>query len=143
MLGFCNKKKRKIDATVKASVELLQSQITFSGDKTNAEYNHRLTDLYSRGYIFGICDSLLQSTGMNDDAKGMSLLTIIYIKLFGKENGTSIFRQSLDDQEEPRFAKGLMLGGQEARMFIRSKKPIMGLANYLLNGEDNLSLDDV
>ena len=135
MLGFFNKKKIKIDAAVKASVELLQSQITSSDDKTNAEYNHRLTDLYSRGYIFGICDSLLQSAEVNDEAKGMSLLTIIYIKLFGEENGTSIFRQSLDDQEEPRFAKGLMLGGQEARMFIDSKEPVTGLENYLLNGE--------
>ena len=72
---------------------------------------------------------------MNDEEKGMSLLTIIYIKLFGEEDGTNIFRQSLDDQEEPGFTKGLMQGGQEARIFIDSKEPITGLANYLLNGE--------
>ena len=140
MLGFFNKEKRKIDAAVEASIELLQSQITSSSASTNAEYNHRLADLYSRGYIFGICDCLLQSAGVNDDEKGMSLLTSIYIKLFGEENGINMFRQSLDDQGEPRFAQGLMLGGQEARIFISSKEPVTGLANYLLNGEDNLGL---
>jgi len=84
---------------------------------------------------FGLCDACLQSAGINNDTESMALLTVVHVKLFGEEVGTKVVGQSFQEQEDPTFAKGRMVGGQELVEFFRSKKPTMGLASYLLNGE--------
>ncbi len=134
MFGFFKKKKGKSDAAIETAVALLQVQISLGDAEDNHEFNERIADKYSRGYIFGLCDALLQSAGINE-IKGMALLTIIHIKLFGEENGANIVGQSFRDQGDSLFGKGLMRGGQELVEFSKNKTPTMGLSSYLLNGE--------
>ena len=137
MFGFFKKKTKKTDAAVETAVKLLQVQIALGDAEDNDEFDDRLIDFYSRGYIFGLCDAILQSSGVKEDIEAMALLTIVHIKLFGEDNGATIVGQSFRDQENSEFSKGRMQGGEELVEFFRSegKTPAMGLADYLLNGE--------
>lgn len=135
MFGFFKKKTQKSTAAVEAAVGLLQVQISLGDAEDNDEFRERLFDLYSRGYIFGLCDALLQSAAVKDDVEAMALLTVVHVKLFGEKHGATIVGQSFRDQEDPTFGKGRMRGGQELVEFFRNKIPPMGLAGYLLNGE--------
>lgn len=103
MFGFFKKKKGKFDAAVETAVGLLQVQISLGNAEDNPEFNERLTDRYSRGYMFGLCDALMQSAGVNDEVEAMALLSVIHIKLFGEENGANIIGQSFRDQEDSLF----------------------------------------
>ena len=135
MFGLGNKKKEKSDATIETAVSLLQIQISLGDTEDNHEFTARLIDKYSRGYIFGHCDAILQSAGINDEAESMAMLAVIYTKVFGKDVGGNILGQSFQDQGDSLFSKGLITGGQELVEFFRNNTPAMGLANYLLNGE--------
>lgn len=133
--GGTDKSKDEADVAIETAVILLQVQIALGNTEENDEFNERLKDSYSRGYIFGLCDALLQSAGVNNDGKAVGVITIVHLKLFGEDSGATIVGQSLRDQEVELFIKGRMRGGQELIEFFTNKTPPMGLAGYLLNGE--------
>ncbi|MCI0564003.1 MAG: hypothetical protein MN733_36470 [Nitrososphaera sp.] len=133
--GGTEKGQDKADVAIETAVTLLQVQIALGNTEENDEFNERLIDSYSRGYIFGLCDALLQSAGVNNDGKAIGVITIVHLKLFGEDSGATIVGQSLRDQEVELFIKGRMRGGQELIEFFTNKTPPMGLAGYLLNGE--------
>jgi len=135
MFEFFKKKKGPFDAAIKLATELLQIQVSLWGAQNNHEFKRRLMDLYSRGYILGLCDAVSQSAGVKDDGERMALLTTVHDILFGEERGTAIAEQSLRDLEEPTFVKGRMRGGQELVEFARNKTPPLGLTAYLQTGE--------
>ena len=135
MFGFGKKNQEKSDATIETAVNLLQIQIDLGDTEDNHEFTTRLADLYSRGYIFGLCDALLQSAGIKDEVESMAMLAVIHTKLFGTEIGGKIVGQSFQDQGDSLFGKGLMTGGQELVEFFKNNTPAMGLASYLINGE--------
>lgn len=111
--GLIDKKKDKAEVAVETAVSLLQIQVELGNAEDNDKFNDRLIDPYSRGYVFGLCDALLQSAGVSDDVEAMALLTVVHIKLFGEEGGATIVGQSFKDQENELFSKGRMRGGQE------------------------------
>jgi hypothetical protein len=135
MFGLINKKKRRINAAIEGAELLLHIQITLGDGEGNDEFNARLNRLYSRGYIFGLCDAELQAAGVEVEEGGLGLLATVHLRLFGNEKGVKIFAQSLRDEEDPTFRKGVMRGGNELVEFLRNKTPPMGLAGYLLTGE--------
>ncbi len=132
MFGLFKKKKRKSEVAAETAVGLLQVQISLGDVEDNHEFNERMTDRYSRGYIFGLCDALLQSAGVNDEVEAKALLTVIHIKLFGEEYGANIVGQSLRDQKDSLFGKGLMRGGQELVEFFKIKTPRYGLGKLFV-----------
>jgi len=117
------------------AVGLLQMQISLGYIEDNPESNKRLTDRYSRGYIFGLCDALTQSANVNADDTIIALVRAVSVKFFGEENGLEYVEQSFLDQKGSMFTKGCLRGGQELFEFLRNKTPTTGLARYLLNGE--------
>lgn len=134
MFSFFKKKKKKSDAVVEIAMNLLQIQTALADAEDNHDFNERLVDKYSRGYIFGLCDAILQSADINDEAEIVKLLTTVHVKLFGEINGENLVRKSIQEQEDPTFAKGRMKGGQDLVEFFRNKTSPIGLAGYLLNG---------
>jgi hypothetical protein len=128
-------RKHKTDVAIEMAVKLLQIQLTLGNVEGNDKFNDRLIDLYGRGYIFGLCDVLVQSADVSDDVEIVALISIVHIKLFGKEGGTTIFTQSFNDQKVELFDKGRMCGAQEIIEFFRNKTSPMGLACYLLDGK--------
>ena len=135
MFGFGKKNKGKSDATIETAVKLLQIQIDLGDTEDNHKFTTRLADRYSRGYIFGLSDALLQSAGIKDEVESMAMLAVIHTRLFGTEIGGKIIGQSIYDQGDLLFGKGVITGGQELIEFFKNNTPAMGLASYLLNGE--------
>jgi hypothetical protein len=134
MFDFFKKKKGKSDVIVETAVGLLQLQISLGNAEKNYKFKERIIDQFSRGYIFGLCDAVLQSSGIKDNNESMSLLKIVHINLFGKKDGVSILDISCNEIQKQIFMKGRMRGGQEFVEFIRNNKAPMGLAAYLQEG---------
>lgn len=137
MFGFIRKKRAVDDAAFKVAYGLLIPQIILGYADDDHEFKNRVTDKYIRGYIFGLCDAIMQSAGVsgNDYGKIDALLTEVHIQLFGETNGRKSVGQSFRDQADPTFSEGRIRGGQELVEFLRDDKPPMGLARYLLNDE--------
>jgi len=56
--------KDKADVAIETAVKLLQVQLALGNAQDNDKFNDRLIDLYSRGYVFGLCDALIQAAGL-------------------------------------------------------------------------------
>lgn len=135
LFGFFKNNKSKSDSAVRIAVELLEVQLVLSGEEDDGKLDERVFDSYSRGYIFGVCDALLQVFKVEGEDEMLASMTFAHLELFGSEYGAKAVGRSLREQGEILFEKGRMRGGQELLEFFRTKKPPMGLAGYLLHGE--------
>jgi hypothetical protein len=134
MFNFFKKKKNKSDVLVEMALGLLQIQISLGSSEDNKKLNKITLDRFSRGYIFGLCDSVLQSSGKKDCKdynELMHFLKNIHIELFGEKDGVNVLNTSCNEVQNQIFMKGRMKGGQEFVEFIRDNKAPMGLATYL------------
>ena len=141
MFGFAKTKPRRTDVAVEVAAKLIGVQLSLSDTRDNHQFEERLGDLYSRGYIWGLCDALIQSAGIEDGNEAWPLFKRAHVELFGKEAGSMIVNQSLGEQNDPLFHKGRALGGQEAFDFLNQKIPPFGLAGYLLEGRHGFLSD--
>lgn len=92
-------------------------------------------DDWSLGYVAGAADAVLQKNGYEPDAKGMALMTSIFVEVFGKEAGPSLFGKfmELQEQGEPEVEKGMLLGGREIfKWMADSSKTPKGWASHVL-----------
>lgn len=137
MFGFGKSKdKDRMKQAIKSIVELLNVQISLAVSfAEREEFNRRFIDEFSRGYILGFCDGLLQQYGYTDDSDAFTLITAIHVELYGKDHAGEILNQSLNDQSEPKFSDAQVVGGQEAFGFANHNSPPMGLFEYLSSGK--------
>lgn len=133
MFGLFKKKKKASSVAIEAAVGLIDFQLTTTNTSNN---NKKLFNEYSRGYIFGLCDSLLQTLKI-DEIESMAALTVIHINLFGEEKGTAIIKQSFNEQKNKNFKNGQIRGGEDFIKSIKSNNPPMGLADYLTDNNSN------
>lgn len=82
----------------------LQGTLALAGGSIHVKY---LSDDWSRGYLFGLADALLQDIGLNNQTESLAGLTFIHMKLFGESDGPQYFGVSLDRQESRDFISGL------------------------------------
>ena len=115
------------DVAIDVAVGLIEVQMAF-GDQS------KLNDMYSRGYLFGLCDSLFQSYNI-DQIESTAMMVVVFDRIFGGGNGAEIFGQAMNDQSDGLFSSAMMTGGQEILLFLNEETPPLGLAGYLLNGE--------
>lgn len=134
MFGLFKKNKKSSDVVIKTAVGLINFQL--SATNTTDDVTNIINE-YCRGYIFGLCDSLLQ-TLKTDDVESMAALTVIHVRLFGEEEGSKMLKNSFQDQNNKEFKKGQMKGGQDFIESINSNNPPLGLADYLSNSGLNI-----
>jgi len=109
-----------------AAATIIKTQINLGRVEDKDEiFRSRLNTMHSYGYIFGVCDALLQSAKVND-VESMASMAIMYIKIFGEKDGPKFFRAALKAQKDPRFIEGACLGGNELIAFIE-----WGYSTYL------------
>jgi hypothetical protein len=61
----------------------------------------------------------------------MAQLTLLYVRIFGVDHGSKIFRAALDLQTENDFAAARAVGANEALKFLGDKSAPLGLTDYL------------
>jgi hypothetical protein len=80
-------------------------------------------DDFSIGYVFGYCDSILQTKSISTkDMKAWAIITIVFNELFGMDEGAALFRRCLDFQENQSsdVYKGIMSGGEDFNLFLKN-----------------------
>ena len=92
MFGFKKKQTqedpRKI---IDIAVSLIQIQAHFGSPTQDKESCDKLVSQYARGYIFGVCDALLQSAGVTSYEKGFVPLLLIHEHLY--DDGATVLKQ--------------------------------------------------
>jgi hypothetical protein len=98
----------------------------------------RLFTPHGCGYMFGFADALLQRAGVTDEVKATASLAVLYVRMFGEEQGPKVFRASLDLQSEADVAAGRTAGGGEALQWLTSegKDGPLGLTDFLNTPSD-------
>lgn len=92
-------------------------------------------DKWSLGYVGGYTDALLQRNGIGVDATGFAIMTIVFIMMFGEEQGPVYFRKFMDLQREEDLAlfDGMKKGGEEVFTWLSDKEKLpMGWSRYVL-----------
>ena len=148
MFGFF-KKKFKISDAAESAVGLLSIQIMLM-NPDNKKSSKRLTEMYSRGYIFGFCDVIMKGANLNQASKNYKTQTLEFLemlelkhrRIFGEKKGEKILLQSFEDQEKSIFCKGANRGIQDFAYYCESNgKPIWVLYGYLHEGKKYFELD--
>jgi len=73
-------------------------------------------DDWSLGYVGGVTDAILQRMGIDqDDIGGFSVMTLVFMDVYGKEKGPVYFQKFIDLQKNPDSAlhSGQKVGGTE------------------------------
>lgn len=117
------------DNAVEFAVKHLDAQILSGAD--GEEFEDRILDLYSMGYLFGFSCGAVAATGVRDFEKKLFLLRRIYAGLF-VETGLPILDESLGLQGERAFQKGGHCGWLEAGEALNTKAPALGLVSFLI-----------
>jgi len=94
----------------------------------------RLATPYAFGYIFGFADAMAQRAGARRDTAILAFITVVFIEMFGREQGTKVFALCLTRQNDPEFAAGRRAGGSELIAWLSSpggKEVPLGLTEYL------------
>lgn len=94
-----------------------------------------MTNKIASGYLLGFHDSLLQRLGLyNPGNKEYStkLMEKSYKKLFGDQDGCTIFSLSLNLQGDTVFSNSRMNGGNDIVRYIEEKNPPFGLNRIII-----------
>ena len=78
------------------------------------------------GYIFGMLDALLQQVNLDiRDIEGEAVLHSVIARMFPAEIGNvgTYVGRLKNMQSEPEIMNGVMLGGKQARDWVRHKTP--------------------
>lgn len=83
-------------------------------------------DNWSIGYVGGYADALLNNAGIDTDVKGLSIMTGIFISVFGKNEAPVLFSKFLNLQSEQDldFFDGRKNGGEELIALLESSKNV-------------------
>ena len=115
-----------IAGTLSAQKALMSDEYDMLPDKAKDEW--------SLGYIVGYSDALLQRKGIDTDATGLAIMTIVFITIFGEEQGPTYFRKFMDLQKAgaPEIFVGMKKGGNEAFTWLSDTDKIpMGWVGYV------------
>jgi hypothetical protein len=90
-------------------------------------------DAFSKGYIFGYCDAFLQFKGLMDQQRGLAIIAIVLMELFGNEEGSAAAGYVLRNQDDPEVMRGMSTGGNELMAWLSKKNegPLGWAGHYL------------
>jgi len=86
-------------------------------------------DNWSIGYVAGTADAVLQKNGFETDVKGMALMTLIFVEVFGERGGPEFFGKflRLQEQKDQDVQDGMATGGTDVwRWMSDNNKVPMG-----------------
>ncbi|MCG6873437.1 MAG: hypothetical protein LJE84_14240 [Gammaproteobacteria bacterium] len=126
----------KSGAVALTALRLLREQLNQARSASNPAFGARLIDSWSRGYVFGLCEALLEAAGVQDDFEATELLATVHLELFGPENGAMLLEQSFREEVEQEFGRGRVRGAADARAFLGDQSSPAALAAYLRAGKD-------
>jgi hypothetical protein len=124
---------KRIQQALDVAYGQLTQQIDLGDGEQSGTSRKRLATPFALGYIFGFADTLIQRAGVTDEGQVMAQLLLVYARLFGVEQGSTIFASCLQRQTDSQFAAGRATGGSEVIAWIASRggKTPFGLADYL------------
>jgi hypothetical protein len=135
MFKLFKSKTKQGDAKVQTAQDiaygLLMTQLDLGGALDDHAAKQRLFTAHGCGYIFGFADALFQRAGVTEEVAAMAQLTLLYVRIFGVDHGSKIFRAALDLQTENDFAAARAVGANEALKFLGDKSAPLGLTDYL------------
>lgn len=95
------------------------------------EYNilpEKAKDNYSLGYVGGFADAILQRKGVEMDEAGTLIMAIVFINIFGEDQGPLYIRKliALQDADDREVFNGMQRGGEEVFAWLSNeeKKPL-------------------
>jgi hypothetical protein len=127
----CEKAEDKVQLAHEIAQNLIVTQLDLGSAFDDEARRKKLATPYGLGYIFGFADALLQRAGLTDETTALAELTLIYVRIFGKEQGPKVLRASLDLQTDKDFGAGRRTGGGEVYKWLSDKSVPLGLADYL------------
>ena len=79
-------------------------------------------DIWGLGYCFGVFDALGQRASLERYTGGLALLTIGFLRLFADNDaGPNQLSRAFDNQTDPSFAEGNVLGGSEINDYLKGR----------------------
>lgn len=95
-------------------------------------------DEWSIGYVAGTADAVLQMNEVATDIEGMSIMTYIFIEVFGEENGPQLFGEFMRLQKDrhQNVQKGMMKGGQDIMGWMKDTNQIPTSWMAYVHGHD-------
>lgn len=124
-MSFERSEKRRYAAQVASNILALQISLASA---VPSSIRH---DAFALGYVFGYHDRVLQEAGVVDRDEELAMMTAGYNNLFGERLGATVLGTSVELQGDPRFAKGVFQGEEDAGQYLGTEKLSMGLASYL------------
>jgi len=125
------------DENVSQMIDLIVGTLSAQKYLISDERNmlpEKAKDIWSLGYIGGYSDALLQRKGIDTDAAGLAIMTIVYMTIFGEEQGPTYFRKFMDLQREgdPKIIEGMKQGGNEVYTWLSDTDKVpMGWSRYV------------
>jgi hypothetical protein len=125
------------DDEVSKMVEIIAGTLSVQKALMSDEYDmlpEKAKDKWSLGYIGGYSDALLQRKGIETDATGFAIMTIVFITMFGEEQGPVYFRKFMDLQQEgdSELFSGMKKGGEEVFAWLGDTDKVpMGWSGYV------------
>jgi len=116
---------------VRAAKGALEVQLNFATGKTGKRSAKAIDD-FSRGYVAGFIDAMMQNININDEAESFAFVTILFMELFGQEESVSLASHFIDTQHLPNTRQGMMAGGTDGLAWLKSAKATpLGWYRYL------------
>ncbi|MDR8391372.1 hypothetical protein NC796_09500 [Aliifodinibius sp. S!AR15-10] len=103
----------------KSVISLIDMQMMLISDRNNLPA--RAKDAYSLGYISGMVDASLSGLGEKDTNKAMAAILYVLEEIFGKNEGSQLFKKVLDliESKDNKFNLAMSDGGTEFVKFNR------------------------
>ena len=103
---------------------LIGQNILFSN--RNGTLPARALDEWSLGYVAGTTDAFLQKNGFGLDRRGIFVMTLVFIEVFGKKKGPELFGYFMQLQKEKNqlVENGMMTGGRDVFDWMANKNEL-------------------
>lgn len=125
------------DNEVSKMVDIIAGTLSVQKALMTDEYEmlpEKAKDKWSLGYIGGYSDAILQRKGIEADATGFAIMTIVFMIMFGEEQGPIYFRKFMDLQQQgdSELFDGMKKGGEEVFAWLSDTDKIpMGWSGYV------------
>jgi len=134
MFNIFKRKPSKEATAANMASQVLSIQLALGGSDLPAI--SAAHDRVALGYVFGFHDALCQAMKIPGSSfQGFAVLKASFSQLAGTA-GQRILDECIALQSDPEFLKGMKVGGAEAYLLLREKKPALGLSIHLQRREN-------
>jgi len=110
---------KKLDSLARIGRDFIGPQFRLTPDGV-AE---AIDQLWVLGYCFGVLDALGQRAELQGQGEELAVIAVGFFLLMSDEaKGASMMQQALNSQDDPRFARGSLRGGQDMMAWLADTK---------------------